>query len=88
MEQYKILIVGILLGYTIGIITGLVLNKQNFTTEKIGSLLIAMVWLMFHIYWFMYDKEVAFIMDLIGAGATWNVAWLNVVNLVKSFKNG
>jgi len=43
---------------------------------------------MFHIYGFVYDKDVAFIMDLIGAGATGNIAGLNVVNLIKSFKNG
>ena len=84
--DYKALIEGLMMGYAIWIVTGLVLNQNWLTTEKVASLVIGLFWLLFHIYTIISWGSVPNIFDIVWAGATASFAWLNISTLIKSFK--
>ncbi len=65
-----IAITSFILGFVFGIVSTLLFRKENLTTEKTISLLLFALWLSGHVYGFVYDKEIPYIFDALGAGAT------------------
>lgn len=84
--DYKILIEWIMMGYAIGIVTGLVLNQNWLTPEKVASLMLGLFWLLFHIFGFIANRDVPFLFDVVWMGATASFAWLNISTIIKSIR--
>ena len=76
-----------LICYILGIATGLLTNKQNIKVETTMSIILSVVWLSAQIYKIAFGADISFVFDIVWAGAMGNLTWLNVVSLVKSFKN-
>ena len=61
------------IGYIAGVFSTLLFNKQGLNIEKTVSFLIVSSWLAMHVYGFLFDKEVPFLLDFTGFGAAGNL---------------
>ena len=75
-------LIGFLIGFTTGIITCQMFNKLNYKTDMIISLLVIVIWIGFHsVAFFMEDLDVAWVFDIIGAGAAGHIIGLDTIKL-------
>lgn len=84
--DYQQITLYISIGYFLGLMTWLIINKKNISIEKVVSLIVTTVWILLHVFGFILDKNVPFIFDAIGAGAVGSLAGLNVVSLLNNFR--
>lgn len=81
------IIIAFVLGFITGVCTCLILNKKNFATDKIISLLMIGMWAGMHsVAFFTTDLQVAWVFDVIGAGATGHIIGLDVIEAFSKIK--
>lgn len=64
--------VSMFIGFILGVLSTLYCTRREIRFETIVSGLVLGIWLAFHTYAILYDKEVSLIMDFVGAGAFGN----------------
>ena len=61
-----------MVGFIVGVFTTLYCTKREVKAETVVSAFVLGLWLSFHTYAILFDKEVSLIMDFVGAGAFGN----------------
>lgn len=79
--RITIAITSFILGFVFGVASTLFVRKENLTTEKTISLLVFALWLSGHVFGFIYGKEIPYIFDALGAGATGTLMGANWTDL-------
>lgn len=88
MNTYTYVIVAFILGFISGIVTALMMRKQNKQTDRIISLLIVGLWTSFHtIAFFLPELTVAWAFDVLGAGAAAHICGLDAGELISRLRS-
>lgn len=86
LSPYYHIIIAFVLGFITGVFSVLFFHKNNFETSKIISLVMIFFWVIFHTVAFFTELKVAWIFDVVGAGATGHITGLDLVEIFKKIK--
>lgn len=79
-ETIKLVGMGFLLGLTVGVYIGMRFNKKELDKHKSLAIIIATIWVLFHIVaFFIQGTEINIFFNVVGALAVGDVVGLNVV---------
>jgi hypothetical protein len=77
----------LVLAFAVGLITGvtstILLNRKGTTMETNVSILIMSIWLAMHIWGFMFDIQVPWLLDFAGFGAAGNFVGISLADVRK-----
>lgn len=78
-------LLGIMLGSITGFLVSMFASKKELTLQKKVGLFMFWVWIFFHITAFFMEKDVPWLLDFVGFGATGSLVGISTANLVAAF---
>lgn len=92
LENIKltVAITSFLIGFVFGATSVLLFDRKNLSVEKIISIILFAIWISIHIYGFFFEKEITYLFDLIGFGATGGLiglSWGDIIDRLVIKKN-
>ena len=85
--------IGFIIGFFFGCIFQIILSKRIIVIEKIINIIIVLVWISLHIYWFINNIKISMLFNIMWFISVWHLLWFKtsdydfISNFISKLKN-